>query len=150
MAWATAPVTKIDVLHNLEAWFDPADPQQLTRRYDEAIAALEHPEPRHWLALAERAGVDKGSAAHFRAHWLGEGDRPYWAGMVRADAAEKIRTGFRDAMVTARDRRLPISYVWVTPPGLAKDYFEVAHVAGPHGVTAVIITATPDVPAKAE
>jgi hypothetical protein len=149
MAWAVAFLTKPEILEQLEGWFDPSDPERLVQRYDEAIAALEDPEPRRWLAVAEQAGLDRKTAGHFETHWLGESDRAYWSSITRDETVEKIRHGFRDAMITARHRGLPISYVWVTPDGLSKDYFEVGHVAGPNGVTAVIVTATPEVLSEA-
>jgi hypothetical protein len=145
MAWAAATsVSKLDILEQLEVWFSASDPDQLRQRYDEAIDSLDDPEPPRWLSVAQQAGLDDETEAHFRAHWLGEGKHPYWTSMVREDTVTKIRSGFKDAMTTARDLGLPMSYVWVTPPGLPHDYFEVSHVAGPHTVVAVIVTTAPN------
>jgi hypothetical protein len=150
VVWVIALLQKLDILEALERWFDPSDPELLTQRYDEAINALDSPNPEHWIALAGKAGMQERTAAHFREHWLGDTDSAYWSSITGDAAAEKVRNGFADAMRTAREQGLPLSYVWVTPKGLSKDYFEISHVAGVHAVTAVIVTPTPETVSSAE
>jgi hypothetical protein len=144
MAWRKRLFLKLDILENLEQWFDPSDPEQLQQRYDEAIAALESPDPADWLAVATQAGLGEDDTTHFNTHWLGDGSDQYWSSVPSDVAAGKIAAGFSAAMRAAKERSVAINYVWVTPSGLPKDFFEVGHVEGPNAVTAVIVTPTPD------
>jgi hypothetical protein len=144
VAWRKWLLLKLPILELLERWFDPSDPDVLRERYDEAIAALDSPDPSDWLAVARKAGLDDDDAEHFTEHWLGEDEDQYWSSIPQDVTMSRIRAGFRDAMISARDAGVPINYAWASLDGLAKDFFEVAHVAGPNGVVAMIITATPD------
>jgi hypothetical protein len=144
VAWRKKFLLKPEILGLLEEWFDPSDPEQLQARYDEAIAALESPEPAEWLAVAAQAGLGEDDTEHFNTHWLGEAEGQYWSNVPSDIAAGKIGAGFGAAMRTAREQALPISYVWVAPPGLPEDFFEIGHVAGPNGVTAIIVTSMPE------
>jgi hypothetical protein len=144
MAWRKRLFLKLQILVQLEEWFDPSDPEQLEQRYTEAIAALESPDPADWLAVATQAGLGEEETEHFTTHWLGESSEQYWSSVPSDVMAGKIAAGFSAAMRTARARAVGINYVWVTPSGLPKDFFEIGHVEGPNGVTAVIVTPTPD------
>jgi hypothetical protein len=142
MAWLKS-VYKPGFLEELEAWFDPSDPEVLRERYDEAIASLDSSDPNDWMTPAAGVGVPDEDREHFDGHWLGNTD-PNWSGIAPSTMLTEMRTGFAAAMRDAREYGLPMNYVWVAPDPLAKDYFEVSHVVGPNSVTAVIVTSKPE------
>jgi hypothetical protein len=144
VVWRKKMLLKPEALIVLEQWFNTLEGKELISRYDRAIAALEADSPDAWVRVAQEAGLDEDTLAHFRRHWLGDTDEGYWSSIGEGEAIAEIRRGFADAMRTARDNGLPMNYAWVAPEGLAKDTFAVDHVAGPNGVIALLITAAPE------
>ncbi len=132
MAWLTKGwMGSIEELFLVERWFGKGDPEDLTNRYDEAIAVLEEGNVEAWLEHAGSAGVGNESALHFQRDWLGEMTIP---GVDSDTLAATFREGFVGALSAARDEQLPTSVVWV----MLGDTFAINHVVGANAVTVVI------------
>src|SRR4051812_30093766 len=72
MAWLTKQwMGSIEELILVERWFGTGDPEELTNRYDQAIAVLEEGNVEAWLEHAANAGVGNESASHFQRDWMG-------------------------------------------------------------------------------
>ncbi len=124
----------IQELQLMEQWFGADDPEELARRYDDALTALESEDVETWLADAARAGVSNDAATHFQADWLDGAEIP---GVDRSTIEAALRAGFTAALTDARDNGLKTSVLWVML-GAGPDAFGVAHLVGNNAVTVVI------------
>ena len=67
MAWLTKQwMGSIEELILVERYFGTGDPEELTNRYDQAIAVLQEGNVEAWLENAGSAGVGNESASHFQ------------------------------------------------------------------------------------
>lgn len=143
MAYLVDKAAKPAAFAQLERWLGGGGPDQLVERIDLSLAALDEPDPEAWLAQAGDLDLDLGEqAGHFLRDWLG--DEGYWPSVPAGTRVEAFRAGLIRAYRDARERRVPLSFVWVTPESIARDTWSVEHVAGPVGVTVVFLTSPPE------
>ena len=129
----------------IEKWFDPEDEQQMIERYDAALEALNSSDPEAWLALAQDTPLESEEFEHFRSHWLGaEG---FWPSIPSEVCIDRMRDGYRKAIVAARENALPLLWMWLTPFS-GVDVFEVDAAVGENAVAIVFVTSSPQAPSS--
>jgi hypothetical protein len=131
---------RVEEFAAMEEYFRHDDPDALVARYDEAIEVLEHSDVAGWMDLARNAGLGDEAIARFYDHWMPGNALP---GVGTDAMVERVQEGFLAAMRDARDRALPYSIVWVTPPRADDDFFDIGHVVGANAVTVVIASNAP-------
>ena len=124
----------IQELQQIESWFGVDDAEELARRYDSALSALESEDVQTWLADAAQAGVTTAAADHFQADWL---DGTTIPGVDRATIESALRDGFTSALTAAKESGLKTSILWVML-GAGPEAFGVDHLVGENAVTVVI------------
>ncbi len=124
----------IEELQIMEQWFGVDDAEELARRYDDALTALESEDVETWLADAARAGVSADAATHFQADWL---DGTTIPGVDRTTLESALRSGFTAALTDAKANGLKTSVLWVML-GAGPEAFGIDHLVGANAVTVVI------------
>jgi hypothetical protein len=120
----------IEEFADIERWFGTEDPDELVRRYDNALEAMATGDTDAWLRHSMDAGVTERSLSHFEADWIAGNDIA-----VDGDAImNAIHAGFAAAMTEARDKRMRMSLIWME----RGSDFAVDHVVGGNGVTVVM------------
>jgi hypothetical protein len=128
-----------------------AQPKTRERFYRDALARLRRDD--FDILAATAAGIEQvgsnGDTAldHFREHWL-RGD--FFPDVDERAIRERLRNGFRDAIVEAQQLDRPLNVIWVRSDGDGKGAdFRVDHVVGTASVTIAIITPLPQGRARA-
>jgi hypothetical protein len=132
-----------DAFDAIEQWFHPDDPDELDRRLSLAIDALQSMDPSDWSAAMEDSlttGIDSDAMDHFFTHWLGDGG--FWPSIAGSTIAEKMHAAYLDAFEDARDRNVPVTWLWVTPFAGA-DAFEAFAAKNANAVVITFVTSTP-------
>jgi hypothetical protein len=145
MAENPRSIHQFRALRWLDEFFGVPDADERRRRCDAALARLEARDfelAGRTVARVEEAGGTN-SLRHFEEHWLsGE----YWPSISADHIRDQVRSGFREALTAARDRRLPVISIWVCASDDPKSTdFRVDHVVGATAVMVAIMTPRPSV-----
>jgi hypothetical protein len=120
----------MDEFMEIERWFGTEDPDELLRRYDQALEMLATDDVDAWLNHSMDAGVSEGALNHFRRDWVEGSEMPVEGSQITA----ALHDGFSAALSEARDNGVRTSIVWVE----RGSEFTVDHVLGGNGVTVIV------------
>lgn len=131
----------------IEKWFNPGVESQMLERYWAALEALESSDPEVWLLLAHDTPLQAEEFEHFRTHWLGE--EGFWPSIPAEVCIERMRVGYRSALIAARENVLPMMWLWLTPFS-GVDVFQVEASVGENAVAIIFVTSAPSPPAQSD